>query len=215
MSRRARAAAFAAAAALCAGLAAGATGSDRDVAAQFGPLREVLVAGEPLPARKPLRAADLELRRIPESFVPPGALGAPAQAVGRRPLAPVPAGAYVLGSQLAVGEHRPHARPALRAGLVPVEITVQAAGALEGEPTARVDVVVTTEPGPSANGRTYVAAPGVELIELRAGAGDPAAGTTPGATGESWVATLAVTRSQALRLIQAESFARSIRLIGR
>ena len=34
------------------------------------------------------------------------------------------------------------------------------------------------------------------------------------AAGETWVATLALTRAQALRLIHAQSFAREVRLIG-
>jgi hypothetical protein len=75
-------------------------------------------------------------------------------------------------------------------------------------------VVVTTEPGPGGGaGRTYIAAEGVRLLDLRSG-GAGSAGL-PGADPSSWVATLALTRSQALRLIQAESFARAVRLIAR
>ena len=214
MSRRARAAGFAVAAILCAGLAAGATGRP-DASAQFGALREVVVAAAPLPAREKLRARDLELRRVPESFVPPDAIASPAQAAGHRPVAPIPAGGYVLGSQLAAGAQREQRRPAVGAGLVPVEITVQEAGALEVTPADRVDVVVTTEPGPGRQGRTYVAASAVALIDLRAAAAQAGGEVVPGSSGESWVATVAVTRAEALRLIQAESFARSIRLIGR
>ena len=36
-----------------------------------------------------------------------------------------------------------------------------------------------------------------------------------GPESEAWIATLALTRSQALRLIHAQSFARDVRLIGR
>ena len=130
-------------------------------------------------------------------------------------MAPIPAGGYVLGSQLAAGAQREQRRPAVGAGLVPVEITVQEAGALEVTPADRVDVVVTTEPGPGRQGRTYVAARAVALIDLRAAAAQAGGEVVPGSSGESWVATVAVTRAEALRLIQAESFARSIRLIGR
>ena len=214
MSRRARAVGFAAAAALCAGLAAGATGAEPDPAAQFGTLREVVVAAEPLPARRSLRPGELELRRVPESFVPPDALESPAQVAGRKPVAPVPAGGYVLASQLASAGRHPSSRPELQTGLVPLEITVAAAAPLEGSAADRVDVVVTTEPGPGRTGRTYVAAPGVALLDLRAAA-EPGSEVVPGPSAESSVATVAVTRAQALHLIQAESFARSIRLIGR
>ena len=76
-------------------------------------------------------------------------------------------------------------------------------------------MIVTTEPGgAAATGRTYVAAAGVRLLDLRAGGGggtiDPGA---PAGSG-GWRATLALTRSEALKLIEAESFAREIRLIG-
>ena len=212
MTRRVRAAAFAGAAAVCAALAAGATGSEPAGSAQFGPLRPVVVAAAPLPARREVHPGSLELRRVPESFVPPDSLPSPAQAVGRSPVAPIPAGGYVLGSQLAGEQPGPRRRPGLRAGLVPVEIAVQATGPLTGRRIERVDVIVTSEPGPGGSGRTRVAARGVALIDLRPAPVDSAgAVTAPSAT--SSVVTLAVTRAQALRLIQAESFARTIRLI--
>jgi hypothetical protein len=95
-----------------------------------------------------------------------------------------------------------------------VEITVTGAGAL-GAATRRVDVVVTTEAGPGGGaGRTYVAARAVDLLDLRPAGGDGATDTLPGPSLDSWTATLALTRGEALRLIQAESFARSLRLIG-
>jgi tryptophan synthase beta subunit len=92
-----------------------------------------------------------------------------------------------------------------------VEIAVSGAGALEalGAPPvgAKVDVAVTTESGGSNGGHTYVAAPAVPLLGLGPGG--------EGVEGETATATLGLTRSQALRLIQAESFARRITLIPR
>jgi Flp pilus assembly protein CpaB len=223
VSRRARAAAFAVAAALCAGLAASATGgSGGELAAQLGELRDVVVAVEPLPARRPLSRRTLhealELRRVPERFVAPDALSNPAQALGRSPVAPIPAGGYLLGSLLEV-EHAKGERPRrLGAGRRPVEITVEAAGALESAaagPTRRVDVVVTEESGPvAARGRTYVAVAGVRLLDLRPAGEAQGQDVLPGPASGASVATLALTRAQALRLIEAESFARSVRLIG-
>jgi Flp pilus assembly protein CpaB len=224
MSRRARAAAFAAAALACAALSAGLAGGYRsDVAAQLGPLRPVVVAREALPADRPLTPEDikgaLEIRRIPDRFAPPGALTDPAAAVGRAPAAPLPAGAYVLATQLRLPSGERRDRPqGLGAGRRPVEISVSAAGALTSGPTRgrRVDVVVTTEPGPGGGaGRTYVAAESVPLLDLRAGGNAAPADALPGAPAGSSIATLALTRPQALRLIQAESFARAVRLIGR
>jgi hypothetical protein len=74
-------------------------------------------------------------------------------------------------------------------------------------------VVVTTEPGPGGGpGRTYVAAKGVRLLALHEG--DANAGDIPSAGPAAWLATLAVSRAQALRLIHAQNFAREVRLIG-
>jgi Flp pilus assembly protein CpaB len=222
VSRRGRALAFAAAAALCAGLAASATGGG-EPDAQLGPLRDVVVAAESLPAHRPLdervvRRA-LEPRRVPERFVPPDALHSPAQALGRSPAVPVPAGGYLLGSQLESPEGQRRRPQRLAAGRRPIEIAVQGAGALAarpGGPGRRVDVVVTNEPGPGGGaGRTYVAAEAVALLELRPGDRSGSDDVLAGPAGETWIATLALTRGQALRLIQAESFARSVRLIGR
>jgi hypothetical protein len=89
-----------------------------------------------------------------------------------------------------------------------VEIAVSGAGALAafgGQPVGgRVDVVVTTEPSGSEGGRTYVAAAAVPLLAL--------APTAEGEAGEATV-TLGLTRSQALRLIAAESFARRLTVL--
>jgi Flp pilus assembly protein CpaB len=222
MSRRARAVAFGAAAIACAALSAGLAGGYRsEVAAQLGPLRTVVVAREPLPADRPLEPEDVErglqVKRVPERFVPPGALAIPGDALGRAPIAPVPAGSYLLSTQLQIPQReRPEPSSGLGGNRRPVEISVAAAGALTADPSQarRVDVVVTTEPGPGGGaGRTYVAAESVRLLDLRsAGRADPS-DALPGAPPEAWVATLGLTRTQALRLIQAESFARSVRLI--
>lgn len=219
MRRRRRAVAFAAAAAVCAGLAAGASGGPATGSIdQLGQLRQVLVTTAALPGRREVdeRAARelVEVRRVPDRFLPAGALSDPAQIVGRRPAVAVPAGTYVVDSQFRpTGPvHRPPAE--LDRGHRPVEIAVSGAGALSTRsPGRRFDVVVTTEPGPGGRGRTYVAAQAVELLEIRAFG--PDAGTVPGVGGEPSIATLALTRRQALRLIQAESFARSVRLIAR
>jgi Flp pilus assembly protein CpaB len=213
MSRRTRAIGFGAAALACAGLAS-----------QLGPLRPVVVAARALPRRRPLTPATvraaLELRRIPARFVPPGALAAPAQALGQAPAAPIPAGAYLLAPQLRPPRSGGGSGPAsgLGPGREPVEIAVSGAGALAavgGDPVGRgVDVIVTAEPrGAAATGRTYVAAAGIRLLALRQSA-SPSAGTGSPVGAGGWTATLALTRRQALKLIGAESFAREIRLIG-
>jgi Flp pilus assembly protein CpaB len=225
VSRRARAIGFGSAAVLCAVMAAAiASGYSGRVAGQFGLLRPVVVATSELPAHETLRATDadrlLEVRRVPARFVPPNALTAPGAAVGLAPAAPIPTGSYVLAEQLrAPGSNaRREQRPAAGPGRQPVEVAVTGAEALAAsghDPTGmRVDVVVTTEPGPGGGeGHTYVAAGGVRLLALAEGTtGDDA--DDPLATAAAWTATLALTRPQALRLIQAEAFARSVRLIA-
>ncbi len=220
MSHRVRAAAFVAAAAFCAALAAASAGGTGDSPQAVGPLREVVVVTEALPARRELDhrriESSLELRRIPDAFVASDALANPAQALGRRPAVAVPAGAYLVESQLlATREPTASQDHAVEKGHQPVEITVSAAGPIVGEPRHRVDVVVTDEPTTGGRARTYVAARGVQLLSLGP-MGDDIAAMSPQPDGvtELSIATLALTRPQALRLIHAQSFAREVRLIG-
>jgi Flp pilus assembly protein CpaB len=221
MSRRRRALVFLAGALVCAGLAAAVAGGyERSVTEQLGTLRPVVVATAHLRARRPIDARtaqrDLELRRIPERFAPPGALASPVEAVGLAPAADLSPGDYVLATQLAP-PRRGSRRPPLSSGLSPVEIEVTGAGAIAasagGAASTRVDVVVTSEPGPGGRGRTFVAAEAVELLSLVEGGSDSSAGDPLAVAGTTYTATVAVSRPQALKLIQAENFARQVRLI--
>jgi Flp pilus assembly protein CpaB len=212
MNRRGRAIGFLLGALFAAAAAAAiADGYGQSVVRGYGELRPVLVASGNLRAGKeidPAVAAEmLEVRRVPVRFAPEAALAAPQEALGLVPTATIPAGSY-----LRAGQRRPPrlaARgPSLGHDRRPVEIAVSGAGALAafgGQPVgSRVDVVVTTEPSGSDEGRTYVAAAAVPLLALApAAAGEP---------GEATV-TLGLTRSQALRLIAAESFARRVTVI--
>jgi Flp pilus assembly protein CpaB len=214
MSRRGRALAFV----LAAGFAAAAAAAVADrygarVARGYGELRPVVVAARELrpgEAIGPRQLAALELRRIPSRFVPPGALRSPSAAIGLVTAAPIEPGSYLLASQL----HPPRPAGGAALGLSrsrrPVQIAVSGAEALfaAGAPPAgsRVDVVVTSEPTGAGPGRVYVAAAGVPLISL--GSGDSSLDGTA-------VATLGLTRREALRLIAAESFARQVTLLPR
>jgi len=217
VSRRGRALAFVLAALFAAVVAATiADGYGDSLARGYGALRPVVVARADLEAGRvigPRQASTaLELRRVPARFVPPGALEDPAAAIGLVPGAAIPAGSYLLASQL----HPPRADSARALGLGrgrhPVEIAVSGAEALlvaGAQPVGeRVDVVVTTEADGSGPGRTYVAAAAVPLLALGPGA--------EGMEGEGVAAaTLGLTRGQALRLIAAESFARQVTLLAR
>jgi Flp pilus assembly protein CpaB len=215
MSRRKRALGFLLLALVAAAAAAAiADGYGSRIAGRYGPLRAVVVVATDLPRGRPIRPADvatgLSVRRVPERFVPSGALASPAEALGLVPEATLSAGSYLLAAQLRVPRHgRPRAR-GLSGGRRPVEISVSGADALLGmgpaAPGTKVDVVVTGEPGPLGRGRTYIAAPAVPLLALSQGVEGP---------GGTAAATLGLTREQALRLIAADSFARKVTLLPR
>ena len=150
------------------------------------------------------------MRRVPERFVPPGALAAPAEAAG------LVAACQALGGLVSAGLPAPRpggglsAGPSLGRGRGPVEIAVSGSDALllgGARPAgAKMDVIVTTEPSGAGSGRTYVAARRVPLLALK----PVLEGSEPG---ETATATLGLTRPQALRLIAAESFARRVTLL--
>lgn len=213
MSQRSRAIGFAAAALAAAAVAAAiADGYGDSVVAGYGQLRPVVVASATLAAGEsidPATAAErLEVRRVPVRFAPADALGNVREAVGLSPIGPVPAGSYLLATQLRPpGLRRPG--PSLADGRRPVEIAVEGVGALAAygaQPVgSRVDVVVSAEPSGSGPGRTYIAAAAVPLLGI-----GPAG---EGAAAETSTVTLGLTRRQALRLIAAESFARKLTVI--
>jgi Flp pilus assembly protein CpaB len=214
MRRRRRALGFLSLALLAAaGAAVIADGYGANAVRGYGPLRPVVVLAADIAAGRRIGTSQirsgLELRRVPERFAPPGALAAPAEALGLVARAPLPAGSYLLGTQLGVArEGRGHG-PRLGGDRRPVEIAVSGADALLSTGPAsgsKVDLVVTSEPTGPGPGRTYVAAAQVPLLALRPGAEGPGPGTTA-------AATLGLTKRQALRLIAAESFARKVTLL--
>lgn len=215
MSRRRRALAFLLLALLAAaGAAAIADGYGASAVRGYGPLRPVVVLGARIAAGRRIGPEEIgsafTVRRVPVRFVPPGALVAPGEALGLVARAPLPPGSYLLGAQLGVAHRASHEGPSLTGGRRPVEIAVSGADALlaagPSPPGSRVDVVVTSEPAGAGPGRTYVAAPDVPLLALRPGPEGPGPGMTA-------AATLGLTKSQALRLIAAESFARKVTLL--
>lgn len=214
MSRRLRAGLFAASALLCAvGSAALASRYGTKPELDYGDPRPVVVVERPLAKGSTLRRRDLasSLGRaeLPQRLLPPDALGDPREALGRSPANEIPAGSYLLTSQLrAQTSPRPRA-PA--PGRLPVEVTVAGAGSLSGagaSSISAVDVVVAEEPGARGRPRVRLAARGVPLLELRR------AGAAGGERG-GWIATLGLRRPQALELIEAENYAREVRLIPR
>lgn len=220
MSRRARAVAFLAGALVCAVLAAGlANGYERSLEEQLGELRPAVLAREAIPPRRAISARRarraLEVRRVPERFLPPGTLEVPSQAIGLAPAGALVPGSYLLADQLAPPRRRGRKVPRVARGLTPLEIEVSGASPLAagGSLPKRVDVVVTSEPGPGGRGRTYLAAKAVELLDLVESTGSAADDPLAPGSSPAFSATLAVRRASALRLIEAQNFARELRLI--
>jgi Flp pilus assembly protein CpaB len=215
VSRRTRAIAFLVLALATAALAAGIADSyGSRVTSGYGPLRQVVVAAGELEEGQVLGpkdiAGDLQLRRVPARFVPARALRDPREALGLAPSVELDPGSYLVAGQLQPPEKAGSATAPLGPERRPVEITVSGAEALLATGTAtpgeKVDVIVTTEPSAGGAGRTYVAAARVPLLALGPGADGPGPGGTA-------AATVALTKSQALRLIAAESFARKLTLL--
>lgn len=213
MSRRVRAAGLLLAALACAAVAASlASGYTESVDSRFGPLRPVVVAEQQIDSGAKLgsrRGPALGVRQVPERFLPPDHFSDPVEVAGRATAVPIPQGAYLTGTMLRVPGGRLRRPPRLSPALRPVEIEVSGAGALAGSMEAgdRVDVVVTSEPGVGGPGRTRLAARGVPLILLAEGPSRPG-------EEQAWIATLGLDRNQALDLIDAENFAREVRLLA-
>jgi Flp pilus assembly protein CpaB len=214
MSRRGRALAFLLLALIAAAAAAAiADGYGSRVARGYGPLRPVVVLEADLPRGTRIDpeavGSALAVRRVPERFAPADALVSPAEALGLVARAALPAGSYLQAAQLGAPRRDDGDLPRdLGGGRRAVEISVSGAGALleagSASSGARVDVVVTAEPGGPGPGRAYVAAASVPLLALRPGAEG---------VGGAAAATLGLTKRQALRLIAAESFARRVTLL--
>lgn len=217
MKSRARAAVFATGALACAGLSAAVAGTAQTPGdGGYGPLIPVVVTSAPLDGGTVLGRKEAETslaqRRVPQSFAPPDALGAPLEALGQKLAGSIPVGSYLTAAMFKIKEQGGERTGGTPQGTTPVEITTTGAGALAATRTDsgdNVDVIVSGDsaPGPST-GRTYVAASGVPLLDLRE------AESEPGLQGDLWIATLALTRPEALSLIRAESTGAQVRLLA-
>jgi len=182
-------------------------GYSSSVADSYGEMRPVvvltrgLVPGEVISTK--VMATSFETRQVPVRFVPTAALSDPAQAVGLVPVGPLPAGSYLTGPGLEPpGSDKPRV-PVAGRGRHAVQIAVAGAGALTG--SGRVDVLVTTDNN-RGGGRTAIAARRVPLISIgRSGQSEVGPGLTE--------VTLGLTRRQAIRLVDAETFARRITVL--
>jgi pilus assembly protein CpaB len=187
---------------------------ERDVEARVGAPVPVVVAARDLSPDARIPRGALRLAAVPARYVPPDALAALGPAVGARSAVAVPRGGYLTAGALQPAPDRPAG--GLRRGERAVDVAVAGSAGQAGyAPGARVDVLVSSEPG-GGPGRTVAALEGVELLALRAGGGsggDPELDGAAAAAGA--VATLRVTLRQAVYLTAAENFAREVRLLAR
>lgn len=218
MRRRRRGAVLLVLALACGALAASEVGDRvRAVEGRIGAPVPVVVAARDLEPGAELSRADLRVARVPQRFAPPDAPTAPEQAVGLRTGGPVAAGSPITAGVVgtSAGDDAPGApRPGERA----VEVAVAGGPALldTAVPGARVDVLVSTDPG-DGPGSSFVALEDVELLALAPGAGGgeiPLDGE-PSAAGAAAVATLRTTLRQAVYLTAAQAYAREVRLLPR
>lgn len=182
-------------------------GYSSSVAESYGELRPVVVLTRGLPPGQRISprvaASSLESRQVPARFAPAGAFGNPSEAIGLETVSALPPGSYVTESGLRRPVNERRKRPPAIKGRHLVELSVAGAGAVNG--AGKVDVLISTE-GDRGGGRTMVAARRVPLVEIgQSGQSE----TGPGLT----QVTVALTRRQAIRLIDAQSFARRITVL--
>lgn len=220
-SRR-RAAVFAGLALLCALLSATAAArNDAGVSDQLGELRNVVVVERPIARGAHLDSRTLQrslgTREVPLRFLPPDRLEDAALALGSRAVAEIPPGSYLTASLLRQGprERGGPSRPAVADGLRPVEVEVSGgSGSAAGLPAAgsRVDVLAADEPGSTSNPRVRVLARAVRLLAIEPMRPDD---LDPDPDTGGWSATLALDRRQSLDVIEADNYAREVRLLAR
>jgi pilus assembly protein CpaB len=177
----------------------------------------VVVASRDIEPGSELTSADLRLAQVPQRFAPPDAPTSPDQAVGLRTAGPVAAGSPITAG--VVGATVSGEEPgALRRGERAVEVTVAGGASLleAAVPGARVDVLVSTDPG-DGPGSSFLALEDVELLALAPGASADVPLYSDLSTGpvSSVLATLRTTLRQAVYLTAAQSYAREIRLLSR
>jgi pilus assembly protein CpaB len=206
-ARRRRALVLAGLALLLGGLAASdVAGREAALEQRLGPTVPVVVTRASVAAGDRLDARALTVRHVPARFAPSGAHAAPAEVAGQRAATSIPAGADVTVAALSDAAAAPAGAPVRRGERV---AEVVAAGPPDViVPGTRVDVLVTREPRPGAQGGTELALQDAEVL-----AATPAPADQNGPPRVA--ASLRVTLRQAVFLAAAQSFAREVRLLPR
>lgn len=221
MTRRRRAAVLLGLALLLGSLAASdVAGREAALRRSVGPVVDVVVVREAVPAGGTLTARRLGVRRVPARYAPASAYRAPSDVEGLRAAVPLQPGADLEpallddGTGPGAGGFRgaPSAGgPALRRGERVAQV-VAVASPEAAAPGSHVDVLVTRE-GEGEGGATELALQDVEVLSAApAGAGvgeGPAEGLPRTTLG------LRVTLRQAVYLAAAQAFARELRVLAR
>lgn len=211
MTRRRRAAALLGLALLLGVLAASdVAGREAALRRQLGPAVPVVIVRAPIRAGERLARDALAVRRVPARYVPAGAIADPREVVGRRAAVAIAPGADLDPALLVVPGEEPGAAPGptLRSGERALDL-VAVATPDAVPPGTRVDVVVTYEARGARPGPTRVALESAEILSAR-----PA---SPSAEADlpRVLATLRVSRAQAVGLAAAVAAARQVRLLPR
>jgi pilus assembly protein CpaB len=185
-----------------------------DVNARVGPLVPVVEVTAPATAYRPVTPEMLQLRQVPQKWLPAGAIGNPQDVVGRVPTSDLPAGSYAQRGMFVD-------RPGVAQGYREVAILVDAETGVAGKVSSgdRVDIVTTSDEKDAAAARkkkdtrradvwvsnALIIDVGVpEDVERREGSGFSAGKAVP--------VTFALPIPDALKVAYAESFSVKVRL---
>jgi Flp pilus assembly protein CpaB len=173
-------------------------------AQSFGAERGAIVATRPLPLGSILTRADVRVRRVHSSQLPPGVLQEPAAVIDRVVTVPVVRGGFVATTNLAP-RRRSGLDGALPIGTRAVRVVVH--DTLEPRPGAAVDALASFEttigadglPSDEGSGAATVVAAGVTVLRVE---------TVHSAEGEALGVTLLVSPRQARELAFASTHGR-------
>lgn len=179
------------------------------VASQYGELRPVVVTTAKIAPNTAISPAvamrSLAVRQVPVRFAPASAVSDPGEAIGLEPRVGLSGGAYLTADMLRQSRSEGRTAAPGSRGLVPVELSVRAPTGLR--PGIPVDVLVGPSPESIGGGSTRTVARSVRLLGIDPGEAGP--GPEP----EARRATVAVPRSRAVGLVNAETAGRRITLL--
>lgn len=180
-----------------------------DVGARVGNLVTVVTLAEPLEPYEPITADGLEVREVPERWIPPDAVLRPEDVIGLVSPTELPAGSFAQRGMFVN-------RPGVQQGFREVAILVDAETGVAGKVSSgdRVDIIATSAPTDDPQSRQAAVLVSNALIidvglpeDVERDSADGGFGT-----GRAVPVTFALPVQQALKVAYAESFAVKVRL---